>query len=102
MPPTLVSEGSPEGFLGSSGWGKLPSSPLLLLQSGVWEGLSHLPLLISLASLLCPQDPWSLDGALEGGKVAWEFSSLPGPSGPGSDPLLLSHSSWRVPPTCLS
>ena len=30
--------------------GQTPSSPLLLLQSGVWEGPSHLPLLISPAS----------------------------------------------------
>ena len=35
--------------------GQMPSSPLLHLRSGIWEGPSHLPLLISLASLLCPQ-----------------------------------------------
>ena len=47
--------------------GQMPSSPLLLLWSGVWEGPSHLPFLISLSSLLCPQGPHGLDGALEGG-----------------------------------
>ena len=42
--------------------GQSPSAPLLLL----WQDPSRLPLLISLFSLLCPQDPHSLDGALEG------------------------------------
>ena len=42
--------------------GQMPSSPLLLLL----EGPCHLPLLISPASLLCPQDPLGLDWALEG------------------------------------
>ena len=41
--------------------GQMPSSPLLLLWS-----LESLPLLISPASLLCPQDPRSLERALEG------------------------------------
>ena len=66
------------------------------------EGPSRLPLLIFLASLLCPQDPCGLEGALEAGEAAWELSRLPGLSGPGSRPLLLSCSSRRVPPTCLS
>ena len=43
--------------------GQSPSAPLQLLP----EGPSHLPLLISWASLLCPQDPSGLEGALEGG-----------------------------------
>ena len=43
--------------------GQSPSAPLLLLL----EGPSRLPLLISPASLLCPQDPRGLDGALEWG-----------------------------------
>ena len=41
-----TSPGSPAGFLGSSGWGKLPPL-LLLLWSVVWEAPSCLPLLIS-------------------------------------------------------
>ena len=45
--------------------GQMPSSPLLLLRSGVWEGPSRLRLLISLASLLCSQDPCGLEGALK-------------------------------------
>ena len=36
------------------------------------------------------------------GVPAWELSRLPGPSGPGDRPLLLSRSSQRVPPACLS
>ena len=36
------------------------------------------------------------------GSLTWELSRLPSPSGPGDRPLLLSGSSPRVPPTCLS
>ena len=58
--------------------GQTPSSPLLLLQSGVWVGPSCLPLLISPASLLCPQYQCSRVGgegaALEGRGPAWELS----------------------------
>ena len=75
----------------------MPSSPLLLLQSGVWEGPSRLPLLISQASLLCLQDQCGEEGGeggfLEGRGPAWELSRLPSPSGPGDCPPLLSHSS---------
>ena len=78
--------------------GQLPSAPHPLLL----EGPSHLPLLVSPASFLCPQDPCGLDGALEGGVLAWELSRLPGLSGPGDCPPLLSRSSWRVAPACLS
>ena len=77
--------------------GQTPSAPLLFLP----QGPSRLPLLISPASLLCPQDPHGLDGALEWGGPAWVLSRLPGPSGPGDRPPLLSCSSWRVRPTCL-
>ena len=62
LPPSPVSEGRGP-HLGASRLpgleraGQTPSSPLLLLQSGVWEGPSHLPPLISPASLLCPQGP---------------------------------------------
>ena len=70
--------------------GQSPSAPLPLLL----DSSSHLPLLVSLASLLCPQDPRSLDGALEWGELAWELSRLPSLS-----PLLLSRSSGEsVPP----
>ena len=57
--------------------GQMPSSPLLLLRSGVWEGPSRLPLLISPASLLCPQDQCGLGrGALDGRGPAWKLSRL--------------------------
>ena len=96
VPPTPglrgrgTSPGSPAGFLGSSGRGKHPP---LLSCSSVPEGPSHLPLLISPASLLCPQDLRGLDGALEVGGQAWELSRLPGPSGPG-----IALSSSPAPP----
>ena len=48
--------------------------PLLLLQSGVWEGPFRLPLLISLASLLCPQGPTQTVVGLESRGSAWELS----------------------------
>ena len=147
---------SPAGFLGSSGWGKRPS----LFSCSSARASSRLLLLISPASLLCPQGPtwpgggfggqgtslgdqqapcaqvggaitlrsspappgWllppaspdlpglppmppgpcGLDGALEGGVLAWELSRLPSPGGPGNRPPLLSRSSRRVPPACLS
>ena len=44
--------------------GQTPSAPLVLLL----EGPSCLPLLISPASLVCPQDLGGLDGALDGEK----------------------------------
>ena len=115
VPPTPVSEGR-EPHLGAqqASWvewvGQTPSSPLLLLWSGVWEGPSCLPLLISLVFLLCPrtnvasggQGRRGEGGALEGGGPAWELSRLPCPRGPDDRPLLLTRSSRRVPPTCLS
>ena len=65
-----TSPGSPAGFLGSSGWDKCP--PLLSCSSNLGGPLPpaspDLP-----TSLLCPQDPRSLDGALEGGY--WPGSS---------------------------
>ena len=65
--------------------GQSPSAPLLLLP----EGPSHLPLLISPASLLCLQDPCSLDGALEGGY--WLGSSAGSPAQVGQ--VITLHSS---------
>ena len=85
--------------------GQTSSSPLWLLWSGVWEGLSHLPLLISPASLLCPQDQCGRGEALEGRGLAWELIRLPVsewvgqspsaplpllPEGPSHLPLLFS------------
>ena len=46
----------PSRLIGLEWVGQMPSSPLLLLQSRVGEGPSCLPLVISLASLRCPQD----------------------------------------------
>ena len=83
--------------------GQTPSSPLLLLQSAVWEGPSHLPLLFSPASLLCPQDQCRGKGRpLEGRGPAWDSAGSPCPSGQGNHPLILSGSSQRAPPTSLS
>ena len=78
--------------------GQMPSSPA----PPILDGSSPLPLLISLASLLCPQGPMQPEGALEDRGSAWELSRLPGPTGPEDRPPLLSHSSRRVPPPCLS
>ena len=110
MPPTPglrgqgTSPGSPAGFLGSS-WGAntILSTPAPL----VWEGPSYLPLLISLASLLCPQGPtqpgWGFGGqwtglgaqqfpqARVGGAVALRSSAaLTGESFPPASPDLPS------------
>ena len=104
VPPTPslrgqgTSPGSPGGFLGLSEQSKclpLLSSPALL----VWEGHSCLPLLISPASLLCPQDPRSLEGTLECRGPAWELSRLPEwvTQSPSTPLLLLPESSSRLP-----
>ena len=71
--PHLGAQQAPQAPVG--GANALSSSLVLLGQ----EGPSRLPLLIFPASLLCPQDPHGLEGALEGGGSAWELSRLPGP-----------------------
>ena len=96
MPPTPglrgqgTSPGSPAGFLGSSGWAKHP--PLLLLRSGVWEGPSLLPLLISLASLLCPQDQcgwgWGGRGHLGGQGTSMGAQQAPRAEWVGQSPSI--------------
>ena len=53
--------------------GQSPSAPLPLLS----QGSCHLPLLISLASLLCPQGPTQSGGGLEGRGLAWESQQAP-------------------------
>ena len=79
--------------------GQSPSAPLPLLP----EGPSHVPLLFSpWPPSYAPKDPHGLEGALEGRGLAWELSSLPGLSGRGNRPPLLSHSSWMAPPAFLS
>ena len=60
----------------------LSSSPTPLVPVGP----SRLPLLISLVSILYPQDPCSLEWALEGGRSTWELSRLPGPQWAGQMP----------------
>ena len=78
----------------------------------VLEAPSCLPPLVSLASLLCPQDTCSLEGALEGVEPAWELSRLPPnpPTWVGLTPQWVGLTpsapfpllwSWRAPPTCL-
>ena len=81
-----------------------PSSPLLLLWSGVWEDPSCLPLLISPASFLCPHDQCSRGGgggALQGRGPAWELSRLPEPEWAGRSPSapqpLLPEGPSRLP-----
>ena len=107
VPPTPglrgqgTSPGNSAGFLGSSGRGKHP--PLLSCSSCWGLGAPLPPTSPDHPSLLlCPQDPRGLDGVLEWGEAAWELSRLPCPSGPVDRPLLLSRSSWRVLPACLS
>ena len=55
--------------------GQMPSAPLPLLP----EGPSRLPLLISRASFLCPQDPHGLEGALDGGVTGLGVQQAPRP-----------------------
>ena len=90
--------GSSAGSPCPSGWGSHP--PLLSCSS----------LRAPLACLSCsplslppmPPGPRRPGWGFGWGEPAWELSRLPSPSGPGHHPLLLSHSSWRGPPTCLS
>ena len=105
-PPPLVSEGRGPHLGGQQpSWARVGRANALVSSPAppVWEGPSHLPLLISPQPPSCaPKEPQHLQGALEGRVLAWELSRLPGPSGPGDRPPLLSCSSWRVPPACLS
>ena len=105
VPPTPELRGrGPHLGAQQASWARVGGAVAILSSPAppVWEGPSRLPLLISLASLLCPQDPRGLEGwgaALEGRGLAWELSSLPGLSGQGDRPLLLSRSSPRpLPP----
>ena len=86
----------PSRLPGLTGAEQTPSSPA----PPVLEGPSHLPLLISLASLLCPQGPRGLEWALEGGRSARELSRLLRPQWAEQtprDPLPLLWS-WRALP----
>ena len=103
VPPTLVSEGRrPHLGTHQASWAQVvravtlcssPASPRgpLPPASPDFPGLSPMP-----------SGSWWPGWGFGGGLLAWELSRLPGPSGPGDDPLLLSRSSRRVPPTCLS
>ena len=94
-----TSPGSPGGFLGSNRWGKCP---LLLSHSSQRTP----PACLSWSPWcppLCPQyqcshgegEPWRA-----GDHPGSSAGSL-GPSGWGSCPPLLSHSSWKALPACL-
>ena len=81
----------------------MPSSPLLLLWSGVWEGPSCLPLLISLASLLCPQGPTQPGVGFGGQRIGLGAQQSPWARLGGVVALqLFSCSSRRAPPACHS
>ena len=95
-----TSPGSPAGFLGSSGWGKHPL--LLSCSSGLGGPLS--PASPDLPGL--PPMPPKTHMAWRG---PWRTGNWPGssagsqcPSGRGNHPPLLSCSSWKAPPACLS
>ena len=80
--------------------GPTPCSPL-----PVREGPSHLPLQFSpWPPSYAPRTNAALGevGTLEGLGPAWQLSRLPGLSGWGKRPPLLSCSFRRAPPTCLS
>ena len=79
--------GSSAGCLGPQWVGQSPSTSLLSLL----DGSSRLPLLISPASLLCPQDPHGLVGALEAGY--WLESSAGSPAQVGQAITLCSSPS---------
>ena len=105
LPLVSVGRGPQLGAQQASGARVGQANPLLSSPAPpVPDGPSSLPLLISLASLLCPQDQCGWGG--RGGPWRagdWPSSSAGslGPSGWGSCPLLLS-SSGRAPPVCLS
>ena len=105
VPPTPglrgqdTSPGSPAGFLGLSEWSKCP--PLLSCSSSL--GAPLLPASPDLPGLPpMPRGPTWPGWGFVAGVPPWELSRLPGLSGPGDRPPLLSRSSRRVPPTCLS
>ena len=106
--PPLVSEGrGPHLGAQQASWSRMGRANTLLSSPAppVWEGPWAPPTFLSWSPWppsYAPKDPCSLEGGLEGRGSAWELSSLPGPNGPGNHPLLLSCSSQRVPPTCLS
>ena len=108
VPPTpglrgrSTSPGSPAGSPCPNGQG---NHPLLLSCSSCRAPPTGLlpPVSSDLLGLPpMPPGPTQPGGGLEGRGSAWELSRLPSPSGPGGCPLLLSCSSRRVPPTCLS
>ena len=77
----------------------MPSTPLPLLP----EGPSHLPPVLPLAALLCPQGPTRPGGGFGGQGIGLGAQQAAwGPSGWGSRPLLLSCPSWMAPPACHS
>ena len=106
MPPTPglrgqgTSSGSPAGFLGSSGWGKC--SPLLSCSSGLGGPLPpaspDLPCLLPVP----PRSHTTWTGLWRAEDQPGSSAGSPVLSGWGNRPLLLSCSSQRAPPTCLS
>ena len=106
VPPTPglrgqgTSSGSPAGFLGLSGQGKCPL--LLSCSSGLGGPLP--PASPDLPSLppMPPRTSVAWSGLWRAGDQPGSSAGSPGPSGWGNRPPLLSRSSWRAPPTCLS
>ena len=79
MPPTPVSEGrGPHLGAQQAPQDRVGGANALLSSLAPPDGSSRLPLLISPVSLLCPQDPHSLDGALEAGYWLGSSAGSPG------------------------
>ena len=107
MHPRLVSEGrGPHLGAQQPSWARVGRANSLLSSTAalVWGlGGSLPPASLDLPSLPpMPLGTTWFGGGLEGRGSAWELSRFPSPSGPGDRPPPLSHSSGRVPPTCLS
>ena len=100
-----TSLGCPAGFLVSNGQGKHP--PVLSCSSSLGRplGPSHLPLLISLASLLCPQGPMQSGGGFGGQGISLGAQQSPWPEWArqsSSAPLLLFPESASHLPLLIS
>ena len=95
-----TSPGSPAGFLGSSGRDKCP--PLLSCSSGLGGPLPPSSLDLPRLPLMPPRTHAAWRWLWRAGDQPGSSAGSLGWSGWDNHPPLLSHSSWRVPPACLS